>query len=68
MHKVSAQAHGRPEGVMVEIKMYSAGYKGTLAPLSEVEELAWLKSTDENRVPIAGKLILRWLKEQNLID
>lgn len=53
---------------MVEIKMHFGNYTGTLAPASEIEELQWFTSKNEDLTPIAGKLILRWLKEQGLIE
>jgi 8-oxo-dGTP diphosphatase len=64
----TAQAHGKPEGVMVQLKCHTSDFIGTLAPASEVEELAWLDSKDEARTSITGQLTLRWLKEQNIID
>lgn len=68
MHTVKAQAHGLPEGVMVQIASYGADYAGELAPQSEIEELGWFTSADLPRATEPGKLILAWLKERNLID
>ena len=63
-----AQAHGKPEGVLVEIKCYTAGYNGTIVPSSEIEEVAWFTSADMNRTSPTGQLTLHWLREQNLVD
>lgn len=63
----SAQAAGKPEGVLVEIKCYAADYHGTLAPASEIEELAWFTSADMNRTSVTGQLILKYLRENNSI-
>jgi 8-oxo-dGTP pyrophosphatase MutT (NUDIX family) len=63
-----AQAHGKPEGVNVSIKNYSAEYSGTLTPTSEIEELAWFTSADTERTSPTGQLSLEWLKKQGLID
>lgn len=64
----TAQAAGKPDGVMVESKCYKADYQGTLAPASEIEELVWFTSDDMERTSIMGQLILKYLKENNLID
>lgn len=64
----TAQAAGKPEGVMVEIKCYKADYRGTLTPTSEIEELGWLTSRDTERTSVTGQLILKYLNENNLID
>lgn len=68
LHTFSAQAHGKPEGVMVELKCFFANYTGALAASAEIEELAWLESSDMNKTPPAGQLILAWLKDKDLID
>jgi 8-oxo-dGTP diphosphatase len=64
----TAQAAGKPEGVMVEIKCYKADYQGTLAPASEIEELAWFTSADMERTSVTGQLILKYLKSNDFID
>ncbi|MBC7836927.1 NUDIX domain-containing protein [Acetobacteraceae bacterium] len=63
-----AQAHGLPDGVMVQVAGYSADFEGTVSPQSEIEELTWFTYADMVRATEPGKLILTWLKEQNLID
>jgi ADP-ribose pyrophosphatase YjhB (NUDIX family) len=63
-----AQAAGKPEGVMVQIKCYAADSLGAPTPTSEIEELAWFTSADMHRTSATGQLILQWLKGQNLID
>ena len=68
LNTFSAQAHGKPEGTMVEIKCYTAEYDGELKPSAEIEELAWFTSGDVERTSVTGKLILAWLKDKNLID
>ncbi len=68
METFTAQAAGKPEGVVVEIKCYTAEHAGTLAPTSEIEELAWFTSDDMNRTSATGQLILKYLKDNNLID
>lgn len=64
----TAQAAGKPEGVMVEIKCYQAKFNGTLTPQSEIEELAWFNSNDMDRTSATGQLILKHYKVSGLID
>lgn len=64
----SAQAHGKPEGTLVEIACYAARVEGNLSPAAEIEEMAWFTSADRERTTATGKLILDWLKEQDFID
>lgn len=64
----TAQAHGQPEGVMVQMKYFTADFTGELTPSAEIEEIDWLISTDTAKTTIPGKLYLAWLKERDLID
>jgi 8-oxo-dGTP diphosphatase len=52
-----AQAHGHPDGVMVRMTCYTGDYEGTLAPSSEIEEIAWLSYADRDQVAPVDKLI-----------
>ena len=64
-----AQAHGKPEGVFVQMTCYTADYKGTLVPSSEIEEMAWLTSdTDPILLSPVDIIIFSFLKEHKLID
>ena len=63
-----AQAHGKPEGTMVEIKYYQADFTGDLIPNAEIDEIDWLTSQDMHKTPIAGQIILNWLRQQDLIS
>lgn len=63
-----AQAHDKADGVMVEIKCYTADYEGSISPSSEIEEVAWFTSTDMERTSVTGQLTLKWLFEQKMID
>jgi 8-oxo-dGTP diphosphatase len=64
----AAQAEGKPEGVMVESKCYTATYEGELVPATEIEETVWFTEKDSVRTSPIGVLILSYLKEHNLID
>jgi 8-oxo-dGTP pyrophosphatase MutT (NUDIX family) len=52
-----AQAHGHATGVAVRMTCYTADYRGTLTPSSEVEELSWLTYADRDRVSPVDQLI-----------
>ncbi len=58
-----AQAHGRPEGVLVKMACYAADFEGELRPASEIEELAWLTYQDRDRVSPVSQLIFEKLRE-----
>jgi 8-oxo-dGTP diphosphatase len=68
--KFGAQAHGKPEGIMVVLQCYSSDFKGELTPSSEIEEIGWLTSIDieTDRCSPVDWLILTYLREINLID
>ncbi|MFF5986691.1 NUDIX hydrolase [Prauserella flavalba] len=58
-----APAHGRAGGTVVRMTCYTADYRGTLAPASEIEELRWLTCADRDRVSPVNQLILDHLHE-----
>ena len=68
LHTVKAQAHGKPKGVQARIKCFSGEFKGKIKPRAEIAEVAWFTSEDMNRTSPTGQLILKWLKEKDLID
>jgi 8-oxo-dGTP diphosphatase len=66
----SAQAHGKPEGVLVVLRAYTAGFDGEIEPSAEIEAIGWHTSKDigtEKTSPV-DNIILKYLKDQNLID
>lgn len=63
-----AQAHGKPEGTMVRMTCYTGEYRGTLAPASEIEELAWFTYGDRERTAPVDKIIFDWLYEREVIQ
>eukprot|EP00854_Cymbomonas_tetramitiformis_P006133 gene6133-7356_t len=63
-----AQAFGKPEGTMVRITCFTADYKGTLTPSSEIDELKWISSSERHKTTITGQMILDDLKAKDLID
>lgn len=65
----SAQAHGKPEGVMVQMTCYLSNFEGKLIPSAEIAEVAWHDSTVNFSIlsPV-DRIIIAYLKERNLID
>jgi 8-oxo-dGTP diphosphatase len=62
-----AQAHGKPEGVMVKMTCYFSDYTGNILPSSEIEQVAWLQHQDKDKVSPVDMIIFDWLKERDLI-
>ncbi len=63
-----AQAHGQPEGVFVKMTCYSGDYFGNLMANSEIEEIAWFKYADKDKVVGVDKLIFEHLKQIDLLN
>ena len=63
----SAQADGKPKGTLVQITCYQADYTGTLAVDSEIEEMAWLDSSDLDKCSVVVKALFAQLKQDGLI-
>ncbi|ANZ35612.1 DNA mismatch repair protein MutT [Lentzea guizhouensis] len=62
-----AQAHGRAEGETVRMTCYTAAFAGEPAPASEIAELAWLTTTDADRVSPVTRVIFAHLHEAGLL-
>ncbi|MDD9912032.1 MAG: NUDIX domain-containing protein [Alphaproteobacteria bacterium] len=63
-----AQAHGKAEGVIVQMTCYAVSYVGELAVSSEIEEMAWFEYKDKEKSSAVDQIIFDWLKEQGLIN
>ncbi len=65
---VNAPADGHPTGTTVRMICYSADHLGDLTPNSEIDEVAWLSSTDRGRCAPAAQRVLdvihtrRWIR------
>lgn len=62
-----AQAHGKSEGTIVRMTCYTGGYRGTLAPAAEIEEIAWFSYGEREKTAPVDKIIFDWLKKRDLI-
>jgi len=67
LHVFEAQAHGKPEGVLVRMTCFTGDYDGELQPASEIEEIAWLTHADRERMSLVMQNIVDWLREQRLV-
>ena len=67
LHVFEAQAHGKPEGVLVRMTCFTGDYDGELRPASEIEEIAWLTHADRGRMSLVMQNIVDWLREQRLV-
>ena len=63
-----AQAHGKPEGTVVQMTCYTGQYRGELSPSAEVEKMDWFDYSKRNEVSLVDQLIFDDLKSKNLID
>ncbi|MBA7493664.1 hypothetical protein ES702_04225 [subsurface metagenome] len=68
INKFKAQAHGKPEGVILQMTCYSADFTGGINPSSEIEEVTWLTHKDKEWATPMIRIILDWFKERDLID
>lgn len=69
LHTFKAQAHGKPEGVFVQMTCYTADYIGELVPAAEIEEMGWFASdVDPALLSPVDKIIFAYLKERELIN
>lgn len=58
-----AQAHGHPDGTIVQMTCYTADYQGTLAPDNEIEEIVWLTHADRHRAAPVDQIIFDYLHQ-----
>lgn len=64
-----AQAHGKPEGVFVQMTCYSGNFTGDMRPASEIETISWLNSqADKKLLSPVDVIIFSWLKDRDMID
>jgi 8-oxo-dGTP pyrophosphatase MutT (NUDIX family) len=64
----ATHAYGKPDNVFVRIKFYMAEFTGQPQPTSEIEEIAYLDFSVYDTLSDTGKLIVKDLKDNGLID
>ncbi|MBP3284782.1 MAG: NUDIX domain-containing protein [Clostridia bacterium] len=65
--KFEAQAHGKEEGILVQMTCYTAKYEGELKPSSEIEEIVWLTYRDREKSSPVDQIIFEDLYQKGLI-
>ncbi len=63
----SAQAHGKTEGILVQMTCYTAAFEGVPAASNEIEELKWLTYEDRYGSSPVDILIFEDLHKKGLI-
>lgn len=63
-----AQAHGKPEGVMVKMTCYTGDYRGTIQAAAEIAEAVWLTYADKLKTSPVDYLIFDWLYERGMLE
>ena len=61
-HAGTYEAPAPGDGLLVRMSCYTGEYRGTLAPSSEIDELAWFGYADRPRVPPVDQLLFDDLK------
>lgn len=64
----TAQADNKPEGTLVRMTCYGAGFQGEIAASAEIEEVVWMSYKDRDRCSPVVRIILDWLKENGRIE
>lgn len=62
-----AQAHGKPEGTIVQMTCYTADYDGEIAPSEEIETIAWYAYADKEKTGPVDQIIFDWLQERGML-
>lgn len=65
---VSEQAHGEPEGRLVEMTVFGATTPDEPRPSAEVGSISWVTTDDADRCPPAGVATLSRMSSLGLID
>ena len=65
---VQEKAHGFVEPTWVEMRCFTADYKGNIVATSEIAEIAWFGLKDINQCAPANQRVLEYLGENQLID
>lgn len=68
LHTIHAEAHGKNAGKLLELKCFTAAYRGVLIPAHEIEELGYVDSHLKLKTSVSGQELIAWLHAQDLID
>ena len=68
MKELTAAAYGKIGPVTLEMKCYSADIDEEFQMANEIVEMMWYTTNDTDKTSEAGKEMLLWLKEKDLID
>jgi 8-oxo-dGTP diphosphatase len=68
LFSVSEQAHGEPDGRLVEMTLFAAETPDDPRPAAEVGSITWVTTADAHRCPPAGVETLRQMSLLGLID
>lgn len=63
----TAQADGKPAGMMVKLTCYQAEFQGAITASAEIAEVRWLRHQDQATCSPVTQLVLDWLKEKGMI-
>jgi len=62
-----AQAHGKPEGIIVRMTCYTADFDGVLKASSEIEKIAFMGYAEKDKSSIVDHLIFDDLHQRGLL-
>ncbi|WP_228515937.1 NUDIX hydrolase [Agreia pratensis] len=65
---VTVQAHGEPDGRLVEMRVFAGSTPDEPIASAEVDAVHWVTTLDAHRCPPAGRETLRRLAALDLID
>jgi 8-oxo-dGTP diphosphatase len=67
IHTFQGQAHGKPEGVLVQLSCYAGDFQGEIKASAEIEEVSWLSFAERDQCSATMQMVLDWLKDKNLL-
>ena len=62
-----AQAHGHPNGTLVQMTCYTAGFTGSLKASAEIAEIKWLTYLDKDNISEVDIIIFDFLHAEGLL-
>lgn|SRR3990167_2591286 len=63
-----AQAHNKPDGTLVKLSCYYAGFVGEIKPDAEIEEVMYLGYRDKMKSSVVTQIVMDWLKTEGMIE